>query len=128
MYDKLKRRTLMDQVGQGAVKNMERTLGHVGHQQQPAMYDMTGAGPMNSHMQPNPNAPLSIRKHRNMVEPDFRMTGARIGNIHHRGNSPRARNRSNGGSSGGTLSPNPRFNQLPPIYPPGGGQYGTFGL
>lgn len=95
LYDKLKRRTLMTQVGQGAVENLERAFGNG---PQPVLHDLTGLDdgnfPIQQRQQP------TVRRHKNAVEPDLIMTGARIGTI----NGSR-RPRQGSGSSGGRNSP-----------------------
>ncbi|CCX07328.1 Similar to E3 ubiquitin-protein ligase CCNB1IP1; acc. no. Q9NPC3 [Pyronema omphalodes CBS 100304] len=104
LYDKLKRRTLMTQVGQGAVENLERAFGP----QQP-IHDLSGEemGGFNaprSHQQ-------SVRRHKNVdSRPDFMMKGAQVGNIN---GSRHGRERTGSSSSNGSSNAPPRFVQPP---------------
>ncbi|KAA8908834.1 hypothetical protein FN846DRAFT_647217 [Sphaerosporella brunnea] len=95
LYDKLKRRTLMSQVGQGAAENLERVLGG-----QPIIHDLTGSDPITRPMQLN-HQQSSIRRQKVTREPEFMMTGARVGNVNG-GTRPLERSRS---SSSGRRSP-----------------------
>jgi hypothetical protein len=121
LYDKLKRRTLMTQVGQGAVENLERAFGP----QQP-IHDLSGeeTGGFNaprSHQQ-------SARRHNNAdPRPDFMMKGAQVGNIN---GSRHVRERTGSSSSNGSSNAPPRFTQppTPNIYAQQHGYPGEFCL
>jgi hypothetical protein len=110
LYDKLKRKTLMTQVGQGAAENLERALGY--NEQQPMIHDLTAPDPGFRQTHLNNRQPR-IRRHKTMPEPDFMMTGARIGTINGSG-----RPDSNRSSSGGRRTPVP-----PPMFGNGPGMY-----
>jgi E3 ubiquitin-protein ligase CCNP1IP1 len=106
LYDKLKRKTLMTQVGQAAAENLERVLGYDEQQQ---IHDLTTPGP--GFRQKHRNRQPPGRKEKSMPEPDFMMTGARIGTIN---GATRTGSKS---SSGGRRTPvPPLFGNGPSIY------------